>query len=183
MTRQTPLTTADAARNAPPDGPMIEVVSTELVTRETPSPAHDAAVERLHALLSAHADKTDLGAVFRAPWPVELSRYDLVRPDICFVGWDREGVMRIDGIVGPPDLIVEVVSPESRQRDEGEKKRLYNWARVLEYWLVDPEQRVIQAFTRTSRGYQPIPDVGGRFGSVVITGFELDTASLFRDEP
>ena len=119
MARTTPMTTADDLRARPDDGTIYEVVSTALVPREKPSRKHDRAVERVHALISAHADEGDLGAVFRWPWPVELSRYDLVRPDVAFVAWGRDGVIGVDGVRGAPELIVEVVSPETRERDEG----------------------------------------------------------------
>jgi Uma2 family endonuclease len=180
MPRTTPMTTADDLRARPDDGKIYEVISTELVVREKPSKKHDKAIDRAHALLSAHADEGDLGAVFRWPWPVELSRYDLVRPDVTFVAWGRDGVIGVDGVRGAPELIVEVVSPETRERDLGEKQRLYQWAKVFEYWVVDPDEKGFQAFTRTKFGLQPIPFEGTAFRSVLMPELSFDVETLFR---
>lgn len=180
MSRTTPMFTADDLRKRPDDGTIYEVVSTGLVAREMPSKKHDRMVERLHAVLTAHADEGDLGAVFRWPWPVELSRYDVVRPDVAFVSWGRDGVITVDGVRGAPELIAEVVSPETRARDLGEKKRLYQWAKVFEYWIVDPDEKTFQAFTRTKFGLQPIPLDGTTFRSVLMPELSFDVSSLFR---
>ena len=180
MARTTPMTTVNELRARPEDGTIYEIVSTELVPRETPSKRHDRAVERVQSLVSAHADEGDLGAVFRWPWPVELSQYDLVRPDVAFVAWGRDGVIGVDGVRGAPELVVEVVSPETRERDEGEKKRLYQWAKVFEYWIVDPDAKTFRAFTRTQFGFQPISTEGTLFQSVLMPELSFDVTSLFR---
>lgn len=180
MPRMTPMTTADDLRARPDDGTVYEVVSTELVACETPSKTHERTVERVHAVLSKHADEGDLGAVFRWPWPVELSRYDLVRPDVAFVAWGRDGVIGVDGVRGAPELVVEVTSSESRERDLGEKKRLYQWAKVFEYWVADPDEKTFRAFTRTQFGFQPISLDGTSFRSVLIPELSFDVTTLFR---
>lgn len=51
---------------------------------------------------------------------------------------DRLQEMHLEG---PADLVVEIVSPESRLRDRGEKFAEYELAGVSEYWLLDPELR------------------------------------------
>jgi Uma2 family endonuclease len=136
-------------------------------------------VQRIQQLLTDHVDQGDLGAVFRGPWPVELSKYDLVKPDVAFVSWGREGVIRVDGIYGAPELVVEVTSPESAHRDRGEKKRLYQWAGVFEYWVVDPVNCAFDAFTRTRQGFQPIAVDGTTFQSVLLPDLELTIVTLF----
>jgi Uma2 family endonuclease len=88
-------------------------------------------------------------------------------------------VIGIDGVRGAPELIVEVLSPETRERDLGEKKRLYQWAGVFEYWIADPEAHTFVAFTKTPQGYQPIAVDGGTFQSVLMPDFELDLERLF----
>jgi Uma2 family endonuclease len=181
MSRTTPLATVDEVRAMPEQGSMIELVSGEPVNREAPTEAHEVLIERLREVLSAHVEESDLGAVFRSPWPVELSRYDLVKPDLCFVAWGRDGVIAVDGVHGAPELVVEVLSPESRDRDLGEKQRLYAWAGVFEYWVVDPEARLFQAMIKGRQGYDPIELSGTRFRSVLLPDFELDLESLFAE--
>jgi len=179
MPRTTPLTTAADLRAMPDDGTFYEVISTELVPRQAPSAAHEQLTKHIHELLSMHVDDGDLGAVFRWPWPVELSQYDLVRPDLAFVAWGRDGVIGVDGVQGAPELVVEITSPETRERDLGEKKRLYQWAGVFEYWVIDPDAKTFQAFTKTKQGYKPIPIEGNTFNSVLLPDFVMNLETLF----
>jgi Uma2 family endonuclease len=179
MPRATPLRTVEDLFARPEGGPIEELVSGEAVERETPTARHEQLVQRLHDALSAHVESGDLGAVFRAPWPVELSRYDLVRPDLSFVAWGRDGVIGMDRVRGAPELVVEVLSPESRERDLGEKMRLYQWSRIFEYWVVDPEAPAFLGFTKTPRGYESIAVEGSRFRSVLLQEFELNLERLF----
>lgn len=179
MSRTTPLQTVNDLRALPDDGPLKELVSGTVIMRETPTPEHEQLVDRLRAFLSAHVDKGDLGAVFRSPWPVELSRYDLVKPDLAFVSWGRDGVIDVDAVKGAPELVVEVLSPESRERGLAEKQRLYAWSRVFEYWVVDPDARTFQAFTLTSMGYQAIEHDGRQFQSLLFPDLAIDLERLF----
>lgn len=48
------------------------------------------------------------------------------------------------GVEGPPDLLIEVLSPSNRAHDQTRKRDLYARGGVREYWIVDPEQRVIE---------------------------------------
>ncbi|MCC6791635.1 MAG: Uma2 family endonuclease [Thermomicrobiales bacterium] len=179
MSRTAPLQTASDLRALPDEGLGFELLSGTLIAREAPADTHERLVDRLREALSAHVEDGDLGALFRAPWPVEISRYDVVRPDLAFVSWGRDGVIDVDGVKGAPELIVEVLSPDSRERDRGEKQRLYAWAKVFEYWVVDPEAGTFEALTRTRAGYQPIPHDGRTFQSVLLPDLRMELSELF----
>jgi Uma2 family endonuclease len=62
-------------------------------------------------------------------------------PDILFV--NRENLNRLteERLVGSPDLIVEIVSADSVQRDRDDKFQEYREAGVPEYWIIDPRPR------------------------------------------
>ena len=70
----------------------------------------------------------------------------IVQPDICIV--KERNKLKQDGIHGIPDMIIEVISVESRQRDSYLKLAKYQEAGVKEYWIVDPDSRkvVVYAF-------------------------------------
>ncbi|HKC25291.1 MAG TPA: Uma2 family endonuclease [Thermoanaerobaculia bacterium] len=78
---------------------------------------------------------------------VELTRHDVVRPDVC--GWRRERVpvfpqsrpVRI-----APDWICEVTSPSNVRHDRLTKAQLYARCGVPFYWIVDPAARLLEAF-------------------------------------
>jgi len=72
---------------------------------------------------------------------------------------------------GAPDLIIEVISPDSQTRDRREKFNEYEAAGVLEYWLPDPASRTFEAYTLGSnRRYSPLPLIDGQIDSKVLSG-------------
>jgi Uma2 family endonuclease len=179
MMQPAPMRTATDLRALQDEGAGYELLSGILIAIEPPTASHERIVDLLRAALSAHVEDGDLGALFRAPWPVEISKYDVVKPDLAFVSWGREGVIDVDGVKGGPELVVEVLSPGSRERDLGEKKRMYTWAKVFEYWIVDPEARSFTGLTRTNAGYQPVEHDGRTFHSALLPDFTLDLTGLF----
>ena len=67
---------------------------------------------------------------------VYLTENDRVIPDAMIVC--NKNIIKLDGIHGAPDLVVEVLSPGTAKNDRGYKKNLYETAGVKEYWIVDP---------------------------------------------
>ena len=74
----------------------------------------------------------------------------VVQPDIMIV-CDRSKIWR-DGIKGAPDVVFEILSPSTAQRDMDDKFRLYERAGVKEYFIVDPYNRVITAYRKSNIG-------------------------------
>lgn len=75
---------------------------------------------------------------------VYLTENDRVIPDAMIVC--NKNIIRLDGIHGTPDLIVEVLSPGTAKNDRGYKKNLYETAGVKEYWIVDPISHSIEVY-------------------------------------
>lgn len=75
---------------------------------------------------------------------VYLTENDRVIPDAMIVC--NKNIIRLDGIHGAPDLIVEVLSPGTAKNDRGYKKNLYETAGVKEYWIVDPISHSIEVY-------------------------------------
>lgn len=180
MTHKRELYQIEHLKGLVDDGIVYELISGEIVGRETATVKHDTLVSRLADSLSEHVDESDLGAVFRMPWPVQFSKFDMVKPDIYFVAW-KDGVMEVDGVRGTPEFVIEVLSPESSVIDLGEKQRLYSWAGVFEYWVVDPEEKVVRPMKKATQGYQPIEIEGNRLQSYVLPDFEIDLHWLFAE--
>jgi Uma2 family endonuclease len=85
---------------------------------------------------------------------------------------------------GGPDLVVEVVSRDSRQRDHVDKKQVYQEAGVSEYWLIDPLQQRMEFYRLTAGRYELVPLEHNRiFRSAVLESFWLDVEWLLADPP
>jgi Uma2 family endonuclease len=124
------------------------------------------------------------GRVYHAPFQMKLTRSGR-EPDVLFVSRENLHRFRKTYLLGPADLAVEVVSPDSRTRDRTEKFREYQEAGVREYWLIDPMQKTAEVYRLMEGGVYELVPVGNpaRLRSEVIPGFWIDPAWLWEEEP
>jgi Uma2 family endonuclease len=75
----------------------------------------------------------------------------VVQPDLTIV-CDAD---KIDdkGCLGPPDVVIEVLSPSTAYRDETDKLRLYEAQGVKEYWLANPDGGYIMVYRLHGKEY------------------------------
>lgn len=116
-----------------------EWVDGEVIVYVTVKPIHQITLEFLYRLLAAFVDYLGLGQVHVAPFEVLLrSDRSSREPDIFFVAQANLHRITKDRLVGPPDLIIEIVSADSLRRDRYDKFMEYRQAGVREYWIIDP---------------------------------------------
>ena len=135
--------TSDDLLALPDDGKRYEIV--EGVFSEMPGPtwAHQTVLFNLTVLLAPFVQA--LGGFLRfAPFDVFFPGADPVRPDILVIVPGGNGRPTQRGLMGPPDLVIEVLSPSNRGHDLLTKRSLYARAGVREYWIADPEARSIE---------------------------------------
>ena len=83
--------------------------------------------------------------VFPAGMRLILEHEDVdLRPDMMVV-CDRN-IIKDNGVHGAPDLIIEVLSPNTAKNDKGPKKYLYERIGVREYWIIAPTERSIEVY-------------------------------------
>jgi Uma2 family endonuclease len=136
----------------PDDGRRHELIDGEHYVTPSPNRAHQRAVGNLHVLLRASLEAPPCGEVYLAPFDVLFSDEDVVEPDLLYVSNERAHVVTDDNVKGSPDLVVEVLSPSTRRRDEKLKRRLYERYDVSEYWIVDTDLERIKVFRRSPDG-------------------------------
>ncbi|MHB1654373.1 MAG: Uma2 family endonuclease [Desulfitobacteriaceae bacterium] len=122
--------------------------------------------------------------VYHAPFDVRLPQPQesdnqtstVVQPDILVV-CDKA---KLDdrGCKGSPDLIVEIVSPSTFQKDLKDKFNLYERAGVREYWIVYPDQKTISVFRLTPEGRYGRPEVYADTDSLTVGIFPDLTMDL-----
>jgi Uma2 family endonuclease len=135
----------------------------------------------LFNLLRPYAEHRDAGTVLGPNTMVRFARQRRRRvPDLLFVAKDRTHILRPTIIDGAPDLIIEVVSPDSQSRDRRKKYADYQRARVREYWILDPLSRQMEAYALKRGKYAEMHEVDGIIRSVLLPGFYLKSAWLFR---
>jgi Uma2 family endonuclease len=103
--------------------------------------------------LVAQLKRTGLAQVFHAPIDVILDDTNVVDPDLVVVAKARCAIIthKIEGV---PDIVVEILSPRTTERDRHLKKRLYARFGVPEYWIVDPVHGFVEAYRMNGNDYE-----------------------------
>ena len=175
-----PLTFEDLLQT-PDDGNRYEIIDGELIVSPAPSRIHQMFLGRLHLVVGSHVKLNKLGEVYFAPVDVQLFPHDIVQPDLLFIRSDRIDIYRDNPVQGPPDLVVEVISPTSRVRDMVRKARIYAAAGVPEYWMPDPVERRFGMQVLRDGRYEEVAPEGGKLRSTVLPELVLDLDTLFAD--
>ena len=135
------LTYEDYAKT--PDDERWELIDGELFRMPSPNIAHQITSGNLFLRVAPFVRERDLGIVFAAPTDVVLSDTDTVEPDLLFISMERMGIIATFNVQGAPDLVAEIHSPSTAQRDLTAKRGLYARHGVKEYWPIDPEARTV----------------------------------------
>ena len=168
-----PIFSTEDLAQMPDDGKRYEVLEGDLAVSPSPNPQHQRIV--LHcASFFQTLEQQGLGQVFTAPLDVVFDHHNVVEPDVLFVCQDHLNIVTDANIQGPPDVVVEVLSPSTRDRDPGVKVHLYARFGVREYWIVDPDNQTLTMYHLTADGYLP-------WGP--YTRYETVTSPLFPDHP
>jgi Uma2 family endonuclease len=172
--------TAAAVRALPDDGQRYELVAGELVVTPAPSWIHQSVAAALFRRLDAWLAMTRVGIVRFSPADLSLGEDEVLQPDLFVVP-----------LAGPPVrtwedvtrllLAIEILSPNTARYDRLLKRRRYQRAGVPEYWIVDPDSRLVERWrpedTRPEvlsevLTWQPVPSQAA---------LELDLPSLFAE--
>jgi len=164
------------------DGQKADLLDGVIHVASPDTPKNNQLANFILILMDGYADARDLGEVFASRVAFVLSELRAPEPDVAFVSQRRLENIAEGRIIGAPDIAVEIVSRDSRGRDYGEKKQLYEEAGVHEYWLIDPLQREA-AFYRLEAGrFAQVPLERSRiFRSEALPGFWLDVEWLFAE--
>ncbi|MDR0875599.1 MAG: Uma2 family endonuclease [Clostridiales Family XIII bacterium] len=118
-----------------------------------PNRIHQEILISIAATIHAYLDGKPC-KVFAAPFDVRFAESEdtdnVFQPDVMVV-CDEE---KIDdrGIKGAPDFVAEILSPSTARLDRGEKYDVYEKEGVKEYWIIDPQAKLIETYTRTPGG-------------------------------
>lgn len=164
VTMLPPLTRADLDR-MPDDGHRYELIDGALIVTPAPAPLHQYVVANLLDLLrAARHDRTY--AVVGAPLDVAISDSTVMQPDVL-VAYAADFTRR--DLPKAPLLAVEVLSPSTEHIDRMLKRSRFETAGCPSFWVVDPKEPSLVAWTL----------VDGKYAEeVAVTGGEVYHAEL-----
>jgi Uma2 family endonuclease len=145
-----PLLTNADLEGLPQDGNRYELIEGELYVSTAPDLIHQRAAGKIHIAFAKYLEQHPIGEILLGPGVI-LSDYDGVIPDLVYLSNKRrEEIATGARIYGAPNLVVEILSPgtQNRERDRKKKLRLYAKFGVEEYWIVDPRLRAIEVYRR-----------------------------------
>ena len=171
---------------------MVELIRGK-VFRMSPAPNryHQEISSQLHIIIGSYLRKKPC-KVYHAPFDVRLplpakqqtpNKIDtVVQPDICVVCDLTK--LDVQGCIGAPDWIIEILSPATSKKDLTEKFDIYQHAGVQEYWVVYPFEKTVSVFQLDPTGTYQLaritPFVEGEMVPVgVFEGFEVDLGEVF----
>jgi len=173
-------TYAELVAELPESNQPGELWDGELIMSPTPSFNHQKVVFRFQRALYDWVAARKLGEVVGAPIDMVLSPHRAMQPDVIFIARERLAIIQ-RVVMGPADLVAEVISPGGRNRDRIEKRDLYEQHGVKEYWIVDPEAETVDVLELVQGKYELAMRRGpGEIAtSRLLTGFEVSVDYLF----
>lgn len=132
----------------------FEVLEGELIKEPSPSIIHQLISGRLFSMLDTYFLAHDpQGLLLFAPMDTTFGEKTVVQPDLLYVSSAKTALVRKQRIDGPPDLVVEILSPGNKRKDRLRKLNIYLRAGVSHFWLVDPEEKTMECFTLRDGNY------------------------------
>ncbi len=166
----------------PEDGGRWEVLEGRLCREPAPPPFHQVVANLLH-LLGDFARERALGHVLPSPLEVVLSPHNVIQPDLLFLPAERMHMVGDENVAGSPSLVVEVLSPATRERDTVIKRSVYERFGIAEYWLVDPEARTVEVLLLEEGRYRRggVFRTGQVLSSPAFRGLTIRVDDVFHD--
>lgn len=174
------LTYEDYCRT--PDDVRYELIEGELLIMPSPNVYHQEISGRLERMLWYWIEPRGLGRTFHAPLDVVLSEHDVVQPDILYVSRDRLEIIKEANVWGAPDLVAEIISSSTSERDRVKKRRVYALYGVEELWLVDPENKTVEVAFHHEAAFvtMQVYPMGATLVSRTLPGLSIQVDEIFR---
>lgn len=168
-------------------GQYAEYVNDEVIKPMSVTQRHDFLTGFLRTVLTFYVGANNLGRICGEPYQMKMVLEGKTKgrePDIFFVkteNLERIGEQYFDGAA---DLVIEVISPESIVRDTQDKFEEYEAAGVVEYWIINPNQRTANFYGYDDNGKYKLLHLStdGKFESRIIEGLWISTDWLWQED-
>ncbi|MEN1968547.1 Uma2 family endonuclease [Lentibacillus sp. N15] len=172
-----------------PENERIEIIAGKAYMQAAPSRIHQKVLSEVHRQIANYLLDKDC-EVYPAPFHVvldpagdhenEADKEYILEPDISIIC--NKNKLNERGCQGSPDLIVEIISPSTARKDKMEKFNIYEQAGVKEYWIIEPEEKMISVFTLENNRRFGRPDLYGEEDKVTVSIFDdllIDLKTVF----
>jgi len=119
-----------------------------------------------------------------APTDTKFDEDNVVQPSIIFIAVRRYYILDEQGIVGAPDLIVEIWSPSNKKKERDMKHDLYEMHGVTEYWQIFPKKKNIATEVLNEAGKCEVFSEAKKTGTLqskVLEGFSVNIEGFWND--
>lgn len=163
-----------------PEGPpYYQLINGKLIETPTPEVIHQKVAGRLLYLLHKLEKETKMGTVIHLI-DLYLDEKNVFQPDIVVLLKEGRAKVEEKGIFGPPDVVVEILSPSTAYYDLIVKKEVYERVGVKECWLLDPNRKTFEIYKNTGEGFKLTSQARER-GKVFseLLKLEIDPKEIF----
>jgi Uma2 family endonuclease len=175
-----PITTAEQLFQAPDLG-RCELLRGELIMMSPAGSKHGMIAFRIGRLLSDFVEPRDLGIILGAETGFRIASDPdtVLAPDAAFLSKERIGGSLPDGFFpGPPDLAVEVLSPNDRAGEVLAKVQDWLSAGCISLWVVDPKTQTVTVYGPDRRAII-LTSADTLTGGELLPGFSTSVAGIF----
>lgn len=159
-----------------------EWVDGEIIVVSPASDPHQDLSDFLTTVLRTFLEEAGLGIVRSAPFQMKTGENLPGRePDLLYLAEEHQHRLEKTFLNGPADLVIEIISPDSRERDWDDKFQEYKAGGVKEYWLIDPELEQASFCVLEDGQYKERESEAGIYESPLLPGFRLRIAWLWQD--
>jgi Uma2 family endonuclease len=133
------LTGADYLKLTPPShrGVRYQLIEGELVKMAGANEPHQVFIGELYFAVRSQIGAPGAFEIRLPPFDVYIDEHNTFQPDLLFVSSERRHILSSRGVTGAPDVVVEVLSESTRQRDLNVKMPVYGRNGVREMWAAD----------------------------------------------
>ena len=159
-----------------------EIIDAELIMTPAPNINHQKVSMALILKMSQFIEIQKQGILFHAPTDVYFDNNNVFQPDLIYLKDQKSPSLSEKGIIGAPDLIVEIISPSNSYIDRYIKKKKYSQFGVQEYWIVDPGNKTLEIYNLAEDQEYSLTlylAVEGEVKSSVLEGLNFELGEIF----
>jgi Uma2 family endonuclease len=151
-----------------PEGILCQVIDNVLYMSPASTFEHQDIVSEIGMQIRQFVNETKKGKCIASPVDVFLDERNAFQPDIIFISTENLVIVKDGKVRGAPDIVVEVLSKGTKDKDLGKKKIVYERNRVKEYFAVDQKTKEVYAFYLKNNKYEIQPKISGKIISKLL---------------